>query len=144
MRIYEKRVMLCSYRGIMYNLTSFIAIIQQAIKKPLVTVLLPRTSYTRGWRCERNYVQFLYIGQVTFISCSIASINQDGDRRWLHSKPITIHNRIPLISLLRQCGISLFVPIRLKNGCSRAWSPVVTGTKKARYWKYLAFVNFSF
>lgn len=105
--------MLCSYRGIMYNVTSFIAIIQQAIKKPLVTVLLPRTSYARGWRCERNYVQFLYIGQVPFINCSIASINQDGDRRWLHSKPIIIHNQISPDSALQKCGISLSASIRL-------------------------------
>ena len=106
----------CENVGIMYNLTSFIVIVQQTIKKPLVTELLPRSSYTRGWRCKRNYVQFLYIGQVNLNNYAIASINQDGDRRWFLKKTIIIHNRTPLISLLRQCGISLFASsIRLKK-----------------------------
>jgi len=132
----------CSYRGIMYNLTSFIAIVQQAIKKPLVTVLLPRTSYTWGWRCEYNYVQFPYIGQVIHINYSIANINQHGDRRWLLSRPIKTHNRIPHIY---RCilVVSLWLSdLGKQDGCSRALPPVVTEMKKARYWQYLAFVNF--
>jgi len=99
--------MLYSYRGIMYNLTSFIAIIQQAIKKPLVTELLPRSSYARGRRCERNYVQFLYIGQVTFNNCSIVTKTQDGDRRWFLSKLILIHNLIVRL-IVQGCKLSNF------------------------------------
>lgn len=126
----------------MYNQTSFIALVQQAIKKPLVTVLLPRTSYTRGWRCEYNYVQFPYIGQVILINYSIAHINQHGDRRWLLSRPIKTHNRIPHYSTI------MVVLLWLSNlgtqfGCSRVSQPVVTEMKKARYWQYLAFVNFA-
>jgi len=99
----------------MYNLTTFIAIVQQAIKKPLVTELLPRSSYTWGWRCERNYVQFLDIGQVTFITCSIAIIIQDGDRRWFLSKPIPPCKLILQDSALQKWGISLPVLFRQKR-----------------------------
>ncbi len=106
----------CENVEIMYNLASFIAIVQQAIKKPLVTELLPRSSYARGWRCEPNYDQFLYIGQVNLNNYAIANINQDGDRRWFLKKGIIIHNRIPLILLPRQWGAFLPVsPIWLKR-----------------------------
>jgi hypothetical protein len=108
-------VVRCENGGIMYNLISFIAIVQQAIKKPLVTELLPRSSYARGWRCEPNYDQFLYFGQVNLNNYAIANINQDGDRRWFLKKS-TIHNRIPLTLLPRQCGVFLFAsPIWLKR-----------------------------
>lgn len=126
----------------MYNQTSFIALVQQAIKKPLVTVLLPRTSYTRGWRCEYNYVQFPYIGQVILINYSIAHINQHGDRRWLLSRPIKTYNRIPHYSTIMVVLLWLF-NLGTQLGCSRASRPVVTEMKKARYWQYLAFVNFA-
>jgi hypothetical protein len=125
----------------MYNQASFIALVQQAIKKPLVTVLLPKTSYTWGWRCEYNYVQFPYIGQVIRINYSIAHINQHGDRRWLLNRPIKTYNRIPhyfvIVMLLRLSNLGT------QFGCLRASWPVVTEIKKARYWQYLAFVNFA-
>lgn len=128
----------------MYNLTSFIALVQRAIKKPLVTVLLPRTSYTWGWRCEYNYVQFSYIGQVILSNYSIASKKQDGDRRWLLSRPTTIHNCIPQFHGHSRSVLSPWLfKLGKQNGCSRALWPVVTEMKKARYWQYLAFVNFA-
>jgi len=65
----------------MYNQTSFIALVRQAIKKPLVTELLPRSSYPRGWRCEYNYDQFYWVGQVThlFIPSPRKTRTENGD-----------------------------------------------------------------
>jgi hypothetical protein len=141
MRVRFVWLMLCREYGIMYNLTSFIAIVQQAIKKPLVTELLPRSSYAWGWRCERYYVQFLDIGQVTYTKRSIALNPQDGDWRWLPSKP-----QLKLNCIRWFFGVSgrLFALSSSDNpvGYSRAWQPVVTEMKNARYLEYLAFDNF--
>ena len=75
----------------MYNQTSFIAIVQQAIKKPLVTELLPRSSYPRGWRCEYNYDQFYWVGQVThrFIPSPRTTRTENGDGFPTSKPPIT-------------------------------------------------------
>lgn len=51
----------------MYNQLSFIAILQQAKKKPLVTQILLDPSYRRGWRCEYYYGPFLDFGQGTHL-----------------------------------------------------------------------------
>lgn len=96
----------------MYNQISFIALVQQAIKKPLVTELLPRSSYTRGWRCDYNYVQFSYIGQVTFSNYSIA--NKKTGRRLAMASQQAPHN--PQLhsttSGAQQCTISSAVQVR--------------------------------
>ena len=127
----------------MYNVASFIAIVQQAIKKPLVTELLPRSSYIRGWRCEYNYVQLLYIGQVILINYSIAHIKKHGDRRWFLSKPIKIYNYIQQLRRYIHVECLRFPKIGKQNGWQRAFWLGVTEMKKARYWQYLAFNNFS-
>lgn len=128
----------------MYNRTNFIAILQQAIKKPLVTVLLPRTSYARGWRCESNYDQFFTVGQVTHPFYSIARQDHDGERRWLPCQQTQIKKKA---YLQQPCfGVAMFpFPFNLgtNTGCLRAWQPVSTEMKNARYWQYLAFDNFS-
>ena len=64
----------------MYNLLSNSVIVQQAKKKPLVTELLLRSSYTRGWRCNVNYGQFSLIGQVNTKSIAKRShLVENGD-----------------------------------------------------------------
>ena len=137
----------------MYNQTSFIALVQQAIKKPLVTVLLPRTSYTWGWRCEYNYVQFLYIGQVILNNYSIASKKQDGDRRWLLSRPTTIYNCISQIQGHSSCVVvSWTVQIRqavwLLTGfvarCNRNEESQVLAVPGFRKFRYLTAYSLSF
>jgi hypothetical protein len=65
----------------MYNADKIVVIGQQAKKKPLVTELLPRSSYIWGWRCGYYYVQFSYIGQVSLSNYPIACTTRIGDER---------------------------------------------------------------
>ena len=118
----------CENVEIMYNLASFIAIVQQAIKKPLVTEILPDHSYARGWRCEANYDQFLSFGQVTFKR--FHRQHDSGDWRWFFQKPILNHNLITRTvdcCLTRGgfCSLSA-VFTRLFKGYSRVFMSVVT------------------
>ncbi len=113
----------------MYNVTSFIAIVQQTRKKPLVTELLPRSSYTWGWRCKANYDQLLSFGQV--IRKWFHRRYDSGDWRWFQKKPILNHNSIVQIAV--ECCLAygndrfLFVVLaRLINGYSRTFLSVIT------------------
>lgn len=90
----EVVIMFCRTRGILYNQATFAAIVQQARKKPLVTELLPRSSYTWGWRCEAYYDQFLLFGQVILISFHRLQKQSRGEWRWFLSKPIVSYNLI--------------------------------------------------
>lgn len=90
----EIMIMSCRTRGIMYNRATFAAILQQARKKPLVTSLLPERSYTRGWRCESYYDQFLVFGQVILKRFHRQQKQQGGKWRWFLSKPIVSYNLI--------------------------------------------------
>jgi len=118
----------CGNVEIMYNLASFTVIVQQAIKKPLVTEILPDHSYARGWRCEANYDQFLSFGQVTFKR--FHRQHDSGDWRWFLKKPILNHNSIARVvdcCLTRGGFYSLSaVFTRLIKGYSRVFMPVVT------------------
>lgn len=78
----------------MYNRATFAALVQQARKKPLVTVILPDPSYTRGWRCEAYYDQFLVFGQVILKRLHRQQKQQGGKWRWFLSKPIVSYNLI--------------------------------------------------
>jgi hypothetical protein len=118
----------CENVEIMYNLASFIAIVQQAIKKPPVTEILLDHSYARGWRCEANYDQFLSFGQVTFKRFHRQYVR--GDWRWFFQTPILNHNSIiQAVSCCLTCGSLCLLPVmftRLVKGYSRVSMPVVT------------------
>ena len=49
----------------MYNLLNISVILQQAKKKPLVTEILPESSYPRGWRYSLDYGRYFAAGQVS-------------------------------------------------------------------------------
>ena len=112
----------------MYNLTTFIAIVQQAIKKPLVTEILLDRSYTWGWRYEPYYDQFLVFGQV------IKGFHRrydNGDWRWFLKKPILSNNS--MIQAFAECGhvygngrFLLMIFACLIYGYARALASVVT------------------
>ncbi len=93
----------------MYNLTSFITIVQQAIKKPLVTEILPDHSYARGWRCEANYDQLFSFGQVAIKW--FHRQHDRGDWRWFLLKPILNHKLIArtVLECCLACGSFCFL-----------------------------------
>lgn len=119
--------MFCRTKGIMYNratFTAFAAIVQQARKKPLVTVNLPVPSYTRGWRCEAYYDQFLAFGQVILKRFHRQQKQPGGERRWFLSKPIVSYNLIANYFPFRwlgHCHCNSLWPLyaRLPKGYSR-------------------------
>ena len=114
--------MFCRTKGIMYNratFTAFAAIVQQARKKPLVTVNLPVPSYTRGWRCEAYYDQFLVFGQVLLKRFHRQQKQTGGERRWFLGKPIVSYNRITNFFLVRWLGYCHFAYRRLLCACLR-------------------------
>ncbi|MFQ5436008.1 MAG: hypothetical protein ACE5FD_14130, partial [Anaerolineae bacterium] len=103
---------------------TFAAIVQQARKKPLVTELLPRSSYTRGWRCEAYYDQFLVFGQVILKRFHRQHKQPGGKWRWFLSKPIVSYNYITSYFPVRWLGhchhfSRRLLYVRLQNGYSR-------------------------
>lgn len=108
----------------MYNRATFAALVQQARKKPLVTVILPDPSYTRGWRCEAYYDQFLAFGQVILIRFHRLQKKLSGEWRWFLSKPIVSYNHITSYFPVRWLGhchhfSRRLLYVRLQNGYSR-------------------------
>jgi hypothetical protein len=75
----------------MYNLLNISVILQQAKKKPLVTEILPESSYTRGWRCRVDYGRSLISGQVY---SKYHRHKCNGEWRWFLSAPRKTRNCI--------------------------------------------------
>lgn len=132
---FEISIVFCRTKGILYNRATIAAIVQQAIKKPLVTSLLPERSYTWGRRCELNYDQLFSFGQV--IPKWFRRQNNNGDRRWFRrflKKPIASRNLIMRVFARCSCACgtdtSFMIFAGLTKGYSRVLAPVITNKRK--------------
>lgn len=92
---------------VMYNWVRFVAILQEAKKKPLVTKTLPDPSYPRGWRYSLDYDRCFAIGQT---SPEYHRQQLVGERRWLRLTLITNHNSIaaPFVAYSRRRLAAIF------------------------------------
>jgi hypothetical protein len=141
----------CVNGVIMYNVTTaaaMIAVAQQAIKKAPVTSTFPEGKPQAGLAMWINYGRFSMIGQAfLIIPSSVFKMKERDDG--FSSDPI-LHNSYARASFYRYssewisvvpCSFCTF-PDGKEASCLQVWLLVVPETKKARYWQYLAFVNY--
>lgn len=127
--------MVCEKSGILYNSLDFRAFVLQAKKKPLVTLLLAECRYAWGWRCELNYDQVLFFGQV--FPNSIA--NGSGYTAMVQPKAQPHLQLQPKnwIALRDAPEFALLSGLLSFRGAARALR-LILEKQKARYWQYLA------
>lgn len=113
----------------------FRAFVLQAKKKPLVTLLLAECRYAWGWRCELNYDQVLFFGQI--FPNSIA--NGSGYTAMVQPKAQPHLQLQPKnwIALRDAPEFALLSGLLSFRGAVRALR-LILEKQKARYWQYLA------